>query len=98
MDETAIHEVNNLLGLVDTYLLTESEIEYLIKIGENPTSECEYYATTQIVLLERSKFDPTMQASLDALGALAALDGCTLEEQEAETPSVDIPVYGGSIP
>ena len=97
LSETAILEINDLLSLVESYLLTDNEIDYLNQIGENPTDICGYYDSTQLVLERRAKTDTTINNSLEALKDSAGIDGCTLTLAPEVVPSVDIPFFAGSI-
>ena len=97
ISETAIIEVNNLLGLVETYLLTGGEIDYLNQIGQAPTDVCGYYESAQSVLERRALTDTTINAALEALAVYAGMDRCTVELAPEVIPSVDIPIFGGSL-
>ena len=97
ISEIAIIEVNKLIGLCDSYLMTQSEIDYLNQIGNAPVSICEYYDTTKIVFDRRVVTDSTINAALDMLAALSQLDGCTIELDPVLIPDVDIPIFAGAL-
>lgn len=97
MDELAVIEVNKILSLCDTYLLTDGELNYLNEIGQNPQSTCEYYDTAQITLDRRARTDTTINAALDALKAFATVDGCMITLAPEVIPDVDVPMLGGAL-
>ena len=99
MNELAIIGVNDVLGIVDTYLLTGREIDQLTASGHDPLTLCEYYATALTTCEWRGKTDPTMPNVIDAIVAFGAVDGCVLvAPSPVAVVDVDVPYLGGSIP
>ena len=97
LSETAVIEINNILKLCETYLLTAGEIAYLNEIGADPLVTCDYYNSSQVVLTKRAKTDTSINTSLNALKVFADLDSCDITLAPEVVPAVDIPFFAGSI-
>ena len=97
LTEIAIVETNRLLALSGSYRMSQFEIDVLNKAGAYPQGPCDYYATAQAVLTERSKTDTSQNSSLKQLQIFANDDGCTITLEPEIIPVVNIPVFGGSI-
>lgn len=97
LDEMAIAQINANLSLCDSYLLNESEINYLNAIGADPKNTCDYWGATQTVLDNRAKTDESINESLALLIELSNLDGCSITLEPEVIPDVDIPYFGGGL-
>ena len=97
LSETAIIEINKILELCDSYYLNQLEINQLNQLGADPTSTCDYYDTAQTTLTNRSKTDTSQNLALEMLLIFADNEGCAITLEPAITPTVYIPVLGGSI-
>lgn len=93
MNEIAIIEIDNLLGLVDAARTNTDEIIIMEKAGLDPVDEQSYYEAANYLLGWRSKYNPNTVAQQKTLSKIAEMEGIILVEPAFEVPQVNIPIF-----
>lgn len=93
MNEIAIIEIDNLLGLVDAARLNTDEILIMEKAGLDPSDGAGYYEATNYLLGWRSRYNPNTVSQQKVLAKLAGMENIVLPEPAFELPQVHVPIF-----
>lgn len=93
MNEIAIIEIDNLLGLVDAARTNGDELLIMDKAGLDPVDDQGYYEAANYLLGWRSRYNPNTVSQQKTLAKLAEMEGIGLVTPTFETPQVNVPIF-----